>query len=79
MTSQWTVHIPVFITISGDNEQMNANQDDIQIKLKNMLETILFESGTASERLEECLVEHHITLHEMDVVECTTITEAFID
>jgi hypothetical protein len=61
MTSQWTVQVPIFLTISGDRDQMDANQDDIQIKLQNMIESILFESGTCSARVEECLSEHRIT------------------
>lgn len=79
MTSQWTVQVPIFLTISGDSDLMNANQDVIQNKLKTMIETIMFESGTASARVEECLSEHRITLHEMDVVTCTTITEVNLD
>jgi hypothetical protein len=79
MTSQWTVQIPIFLTISGDSDLMNANQDVIQNKLKNMIETIMFESGTASARLEECISDYDITLHEMDVVTSEIITEVPID
>lgn len=79
MTSQWTVQIPIFITISGDSDLMNANQDDIQNNLKNMIETIMLESGTASARLEECLSDYNITFHEMDVVTSENITETPID
>jgi hypothetical protein len=74
MTNQWTIQIPVFITISGDIDQMDGNQDDILCKLKTNLERILFESGTTSARLEECVSEHEITLHEMDVVDATIST-----
>ena len=74
MTTQWTIQIPVFITVSGDSEQMDANQDDILRKLKNNLESIIFESGTASARLENCLGEHEITVHEMDVTDATVST-----
>ena len=71
MTEQWTIQIPVFITISGDSDQMNSNQDDILRKLKANLEEIIFESGLASAKLEECISEHEITLHEMDVTDAT--------